>query len=94
VKTLPTMTPVEAERFVRLANMLREVLVRWKKKAGVPRGEGLCACLVLVGNEAGLEGALSREQFLAYAGEIAGWAYDLGEQARHDREREKAAGRS
>jgi hypothetical protein len=91
MNSLPEMTPIEATRLLRLANMLRDVLLRWKKKAGVTRGEGLCACLVLAGTEGGLEGAMTREQFVAYVADLSGWAYDLGAQTRVDMAKEREA---
>jgi hypothetical protein len=85
MKPLPPMTDIEEKTLVRLSQALRAILRRWKKEAGVTRGQGLCACIVLAGTEGGLEGAMTREEFVAYVGELTGWAYDLGEQTRRER---------
>jgi hypothetical protein len=45
----------ESVRLVATAERIREMLSSWKKNT--PRGEALCACLVLVGSEAGYEDA-------------------------------------
>jgi hypothetical protein len=76
----------ETVRLVAIAERIREMLSSWKKNT--PRGDALCACLVLVGSEAGYEDAHGREAFLARCSALLAWSFDLGADAkRHQGER-------
>lgn len=69
----------EALRLAELAERVRDVLRDW---TDVARGDALCACLLVVGSEAGYERAHDRERFLAYIAAFMGWAFDLGAELR------------
>jgi hypothetical protein len=72
--------PVEQIRLVTIAEKIRETLSGWKHE--IPRGEALCAAVVLVGSEGGYENAHDREKFIAMTTALLGWAFDLGADAR------------
>jgi hypothetical protein len=72
----------EGKKLVLLSERLRAMLRRWKQTQNISRSEGLCACIVLVGTEGGLENAMPREAFLGFVTELLGWSYDLGVKAR------------
>ena len=74
--------PDEAERLIRIAERLRGILSGPGWRGKVPRGDALCACVVLVGSEAGYETAQKRDEFVARIAVLVGWAWDLGAAAK------------
>lgn len=49
------------------------------------RGDALCACLVLIGSEAGYENAHDKDAFLTFCHVFLAWSFDLGADAKTHR---------
>lgn len=80
---LPDLSKEQSLRLVGIADRLLVVLKGWRSE-GIDRSSALCACVVLVGLQGGLEGAHGKEQFVAFIQKLLEWSFDLGERERRE----------